>query len=99
MISLAQLRPYWLLVVREKDTFEKERLFEKLLILHNPELVKTAKIQKIKNLKTVHHYLYQFEYSLEHFSNLRNKVTVEVCANFMRIWILELMVLLEDYKK
>ncbi len=99
MLSLTQVRPYWLKIVREKDTFEKERLFENLLILQNPTLIITTKTQIIKNLKILHRYLYQFEYSLEHFSNLRNRVTVEIWANFMRIWILELMVLLEDYKK
>ena len=99
MITLAQARPYWLKIVREPDTFEKERLFENLLILHNPELIIVTKLQTIKNLKILHRYLYQFEYSLEHFSNLKNRHTIEICANFMRIWIMELLVQLEDYKK
>jgi hypothetical protein len=99
MLTIAQVRPYWLKVVREKDTFEKERLFENLLIFQNPTLIITTKTQTIKNLKILHRYLNQFDYSLEHFSNLRNRETVEICTNFMRIWVLELMVLLEDYKK
>jgi hypothetical protein len=98
MITLAQARPYLLKIVREPDTFQKERLFENLLILHNPELIIVTKIQTIKNLKILHRYLYQFEYSL-HFSRLKNRHTIEICANFMRIWILELLVQLEDYKK
>jgi hypothetical protein len=96
---IVQVRPCWIKIVREKDTFEKERLFENLLILQNPTLIITTKTQIIKNLKILHRYLYQFDYSLEHFSNLRNRETVEICTNFMRMWILELMVLLEDYKK
>jgi len=99
MLTIAQVRPYWIKIVREKDTIEKERLFENLLILQNLTLIITTKTQIIKNLKTLHRYLYQFDYSLEHFSNLRNRETVEICTNFMRIWVLELMVLLEDYKK
>jgi hypothetical protein len=99
MLTIAQVRPYWIKVVREKDTFEKERLFENLLILQNPTIIVTTKTQIIKNLKILHRYMYQFDYSLEHFSNLRNRETVEICINFMRIWVLELMVLLEDYKK
>ena len=100
MLTIAQVRPYWIKIVRETNHFEKERLFENLLIMQNPELIITStKTQIIKNLKILHRYLYQFDYSLEHFSTLRNRETVEICANFMRIWVLELMVLLEDYKK
>jgi len=100
MLTIAQVRPYWIKIVRETNHFEKERLFENLLIMQNPALIITStKTQIIENLKILHRYLYQFDYSLEHFSNLRNRETVEICTNFMRIWILELMVLLEDYKK
>jgi hypothetical protein len=100
MLTIAQVRPYWIKIVRETNLFEKERLFENLLIMQNPALIITStKSQIIENLKILHRYLYQFDYSLEHFSTLRNRETVEICANFMRIWVLELMVLLEDYKK
>ena len=100
MLTIAQVRPYWIKIVREANHFEKERLFENLLIMQNPELIITStKTQIIENLKILHRYLYQFDYSLEHFSTLRNRETVEICTNFMRIWVLELMVLLEDYKK
>jgi hypothetical protein len=48
MLTIAQVRPYWIKIVREKDTFEKERLFENLLILQNPTLIITTKTQIIK---------------------------------------------------
>jgi hypothetical protein len=100
MLTIAQVRPYWIKIVRETNHFEKERLFENLLIMQNLALIITStKTQIIENLKILHRYLYQFDYSLEHFSTLRNRETVEICTNFMRIWVLELMVLLEDYKK
>ena len=100
MLTIAQVRPYWIKIVRETNLFEKERLFENLLIMQNPALIITStKSQIIENLRILHRYLYQFDYSLEHFSTLRNRETVEICTNFMRIWVLELMVLLEDYKK
>jgi hypothetical protein len=100
MLTIAQVRPYWIKIVRETNLFEKERLFENLLIMQNPALIITStKSQIIENLRILHRYLYQFDYTLEHFSTLRNRETVEICTNFMRIWVLELMVLLEDYKK
>jgi len=55
MLTIAQVRPYWIKIVRETNNFEKERLFENLLIMQNPALIITStKTQIIKNLKILH---------------------------------------------
>ena len=57
MLTIAQVRPYWIKIVRETNHFEKERLFENLLIMQNPELIitstKTQIIGKSQNLASI----------------------------------------------
>ncbi len=47
MLTIAQVRPYWIKIVRETNHFEKERLFENLLIMQNPAFAEMPGLHSI----------------------------------------------------
>lgn len=92
MMSLEQLRPYWDKLLTAQSQIEAEYAFEHLLKLQHPELQVTTRDNVFQNCQILLHYLLQFERALQKRPLLRIRELVEIFTNFLRIWILDLMV-------
>ena len=92
MMSLEQLRPYWDKLLTSQSQIEAESAFERLLKLQYSELQTTNKQNVFQNCQILLHYLLQFEHTLQKRPLLQVRELVEILTNFLRIWILDLMV-------
>jgi hypothetical protein len=92
MMPLEQLRPYWDKLLTAQSQIEAEHAFESLLKLQHPELQTTTKDNVFQNCQILLHYLLQFERALKRRPLLQIRELVEILTNFLRIWILDLMV-------
>ena len=91
MMSLEHLRPYWDKLLTSQSQTEAEEAFERLLKIQHPELQTTNKQNVFKNCQILLHYLLQFEQTLQRRPLLDTRELVEILTNFLRIWILDLM--------
>ena len=92
MMSLEQLEPYWNKVVQANELNQKEKLFKTMLEAQHPELKFYDSNHTIQNCQTLLHYIEQFKHTLKTYKQLLHAETIEICANFMRIWIFEIIV-------
>ncbi len=93
---MKQMVAYWKKVERANDQDEKEAQFQELLQIHHPELLSSNKNLIDHNCQILHDYIGQLQRVKKEIRNKRKLKTIEVCLNFMRIWILELTVLALD---
>ena len=91
MMSLEQLRPYWDKLLTSQSQIEAEEAFEQLMKLQHPELQTTTKQNVFQNCQILLHYLLQFEQTLQKRPLLQTRELVGILTNFLRIWILDLM--------
>jgi hypothetical protein len=92
MMSLEQLQPYWDRVIKAPNQIETERAFQHMLIIQHPELIINTKQKALKNVQIILHYFSQFERQQRQTIAPQLRETIEICINFMRIWILDLTV-------
>ena len=88
MMSLEHLRPYWDKLLTSQSQTEAE---EALKQIQHPELQTTNKQNVFQNCQILLHYLLQFEQTLQRRPLLDTRELVEILTNFLRIWILDLM--------
>ena len=91
MMSLEQLRPYWDKLLTSQSQTEAESSFEHLLKVQHPELQTTNRQNVFQNCQILLHYLLQFEQTLQKRPLLQIRELVEILTNYLRIWILDLM--------
>ena len=91
-MSLEQLRPYWDKLLTAQSQIEAETSFEYLLKLQHPELQTTNKDNVFRNCQILLHYLLQYEQALQKRPLLHIRELVQILTNFLRIWLLDLMV-------
>ena len=93
MMSLEHLRPYWNRILQAKDQTEVEILFQHMLKIQHPELITSNRQNSITNCQILLHYLSTFEHTLKTRPRISNRNIIEICTNFMRIWILDIVVI------
>lgn len=96
MMSMKQMVTHWKKVEKAEDQDEKEIQFQQLLQTHHPELLNSNKNLIDHNCQILHDYIRQLQRVRKEIKNKRKLETIEVCLNFMRIWILELTVIALD---
>ncbi len=64
-----------------------------MLQIHHQELLSSNKNLIDHNCQILHDYIRQLQRVRKEIKNKRKLETIEVCLNFMRIWILELAVI------
>ncbi len=93
---MKQMITHWKKVERAENQDEKEAQFQILLQTHHPELLSSNINLTEHNCQILHNYNGQLQRVKREIRNKRKLETIEVCLNFMRIWILELTVLALD---
>ncbi len=93
---MKQMVAHWKKVERANNQDEKETQFQQLLQTHHPELFSTNKNLTDHNCQILHDYIGQLQRVKKEIRNKKKLETIEVCLNFMRIWILELTAIALD---